>query len=240
MGAATSPAPAKASAPPPKPMADLTMMRDPVEIWPDPMDCPDYPLVLQGVNPDGPYSRDDAQDALRRLSGILNGKGPLRAPTDVERAEALEQYFEPAKRGIRFPDQAAFGARGFAGLIPARGDKRADLIARAVHLRGYLRKLDALAEQRAQAAQDRQDSAARRKVAAWAGYIAGLEAEAKGLADGAARYHQFLADKRAFYRLMTLRGEVSEVLKEATAAAAELGEDAPVMPSWIDELCKYE
>ena len=240
MGAATATAPAKASAHPAKPKPDLTMTRDPVAIWPDAQDCPDYPLQVAGYQRSGALTRAEAEDRLRQFSGVLNGEGPLRAPTDAERAAALERYFMPAPKGFRLPGQEGLEARGFEGLIGAPGNRHADLIAKAVHLRGYLRKLAEREERARQNAQDRQDSAARRKLDAWAGYIEGLEAEAKGLADGAARYRQFLADKGAFYRLMTLRGEVSEVLKEASAAAQELGETAPTMPSWIDELCKYE
>lgn len=232
MTTATATKEAKASAPPAKP--DLTMTRDPAAIWPDATACPDFPLGGR----DGALTRAEAEDRLRQLSARLNGDGPLRAPSEIERAEAVELHFTPAPSGVRFPVQAMFDALGFEGFIPTHGDKRADLIAKATHLRGYLRKLDAMAEQTKEATQRRTESGARRRLDAWEGYIESLEADAKGLAEGAARYRQFLADRGAHYRLMTMRSEVLEVQKEAIAAAEELGETPPALPGWVDEICK--
>lgn len=229
---------ATTSTQPRAPKPDLTMLRDPIAIWPDAQDCPDYPLQIAGYQHKSALTRAEAEGQLRHFSGILNGEGPLRVPSEAERADAIERYFKPEARGVRIPGQEGFDARGFRGLVGAPGNKHADLMAKAVHLRGYLRKLAEREERAKQNARDRKDNGARHKLDEYAAHLEGLEVRAKALAEGAARYRQHVADKGSFYQLLTMRSELSKVQAEASAAAQELGEAAPLLPNWIDDLCK--
>ncbi|MCC5992489.1 MAG: hypothetical protein JJT99_08185 [Rhodobacteraceae bacterium] len=220
------------------PKPDLTLTKDPAAIWPDALDCPDFPLQSRGAEFKPAWARADAEKRLRALSGILNGNGPLRAPTDAERAEALERHFKPRMAAIRGLREVTFETRGFPGLVGAIGTNHGDLIAEATHLRGYLRKLAVQAEQAAADAQARAERRARATLDDYRATIEAKKAEAEALADGAARYRQWLDDQRAYERLQAMPRDLEGLHQGAVAAAQELGEAAPKAPDWIETLCK--
>ncbi|WP_333830597.1 hypothetical protein [Pararhodobacter sp.] len=217
---------------------DLTLTRDPATIWPDAMACPDFPLQSRGAAHKDAWSRKDAEARLRTVSGVLNGGGPLRAPTEEERADAMERYFQPRNPAVRSIRDEKFDARGFTGLMPATGSGNGDLIAEAVHLRGYLRKLAAQEERAATDQQDRAESNARSTLDNYRDSIAAKKAEAEALAEGAARYRQWLDDRAAFERLRLMPHDLERLRSGVVSAALELGEAAPPAPDWIETLCK--
>jgi len=221
-----------------KPQPDLTMVKDVAAIWPDAMDCPDYPLQSRGAEYKPAWAMADAEARLRTISRVLQSDAPLYAPSDAERAEAMERYFKPRNPAIRGLREEKFERQGFDGLVGAAGSNNGDLIAEAVHLRGYLRKRTLQAEQ---AAKDQAASAERRARHALDSYrdeIERYEAEATALVDGAARYRQWLDDQRAYERLQHMPRDLEGLHRGAVAAALELGEAAPKAPDWIETLCK--
>ncbi|SLN09977.1 hypothetical protein ROJ8625_00137 [Roseivivax jejudonensis] len=213
---------------------DLTMVRDPASIWPDPFECPDYPLTVAGERLTGAYSRAQAEQKLRTLSKQMNGNHSLHKPSEHERSAALSTHFKQ-QRG-HGPARPLMNALGFTDMAPTQQGK---LIAQAVHLRGYLRKLEARDAEREKAAQERREHKARSKLERYSSYVDGLEAEADELLARAERYRQFLADKAAYHRVMDLRTEIDATHREAATAAAELGEPSPDRPAWIDKLTAF-
>ena len=212
---------------------DLTLARDPAAIWPDALDCPDFPLQRHGSLHKDAWSRADAEARLRTLARRLNGAGALRAPSDDERTDIIARYFHPRNPAIRSINDGEFDARGFPGLTAATGNDHAFRIAEAVHLRGYLRKLDVQAEIAETRARDGAERRARHTLESYKAAMERMEAEATALADGAMRYRQWLEDQAAFERLRTMPADLVSLHRGAVAAAEELGEAPPEEPQWI-------
>lgn len=187
-----------------EPKPDLTLLRDPAALWPDPEDCPD-----PGEN----YTREWTEVQLQRASAILNGPGPLRAPTDDERGGA-EEWLERRDPG---------------------GRKRF-MVERARHLRGHLRKLDAQAEAREKHAEQRKEQRAAKVGAQFEEHLERLYVEKDDLIAGAERYRQHLADKEAYGRVRFMRDEISQAHSAAVSAAREAGVEAPALPGWVEEI----
>lgn len=97
-----------------EPKPDLTLLRDPAELWPNPEDCPD-----PGEN----YTREWTEAQLRRAAQALNGPGLLRAPTDKERIEAEEwlKRRDPFGRKRSMVERARH-LRGHLRKLDARAD----------------------------------------------------------------------------------------------------------------------
>jgi len=49
-----------------KPLPDLTLLRDPADIWPEPTDCPDWPYSTGGSRQGLPPTREDAEATLAK------------------------------------------------------------------------------------------------------------------------------------------------------------------------------
>ncbi|MCV2881701.1 hypothetical protein [Actibacterium sp. XHP0104] len=63
------------------PVPDLTLAKNPAEVWEEPEDAPDYPDAKN------PMSLTKARDRLARLRNQLSGLGPYRDPTPEEAAK---------------------------------------------------------------------------------------------------------------------------------------------------------
>jgi hypothetical protein len=66
---------------------DLTMLRDPEKLWPDPNDAPDYP----NDGHQSPYPIERARQVLKSISLELNCGRPVRRPSDEERETLLRK-----------------------------------------------------------------------------------------------------------------------------------------------------
>jgi hypothetical protein len=206
---------------------DRTMTFDPVNVWPDALDCPDWPLLTDTMRYDGPRGRYGAEARLESVAAFLNrGEGRLTAPDDNDREQVIARTFKrsPGKwGGLGFPDLSPLG-------ILAEQD--AELIVEACHLRGYLRKLDAL-EVKAATDKERLELAqARHTLDSYGPEAAGEMAEYAKLAEAAARHKQSVADEAAFHRCRMLRGHVESIHAAAVSAARRLGEEPPVAPDF--------
>lgn len=60
------------------PQADLTLTKDPAAIWPDALDCPDFPLQSRGAEFKPAWTREQAEGRLRSLSSRCAG-GVIRS-----------------------------------------------------------------------------------------------------------------------------------------------------------------
>ncbi|RFC67796.1 hypothetical protein [Mesorhizobium denitrificans] len=206
---------------------DLTQVFDPSDLWPNENDCPDYPIFeneqSRTMNP--PFTRQDAMNSLMRIRYTLNkGTEDLRPPSKAEAEEAKARYF---KSGT--PTNWRWNNLGLGHLQPARLDNDdADLIVTAVHLRGFIRKIDAKLDRKLDERADR-ERAARSALADYAANAPRVKAELDSLAEAAARHQQRMGDEQAFYRTQELRRSLSELQTKATAAAKTLGVDLPAI-----------
>lgn len=69
---------------------DLTRTLDHEALWPDPEDCPDWPLYPNDLSRqmNMPRTRADAEKRLHSFALQLNGGNPVHAPTTEERKSA--------------------------------------------------------------------------------------------------------------------------------------------------------
>ncbi|RFC68161.1 MULTISPECIES: hypothetical protein [Mesorhizobium] len=204
---------------------DLAMTFDPEVLWPDANDCPDWPLMDENsrrMNPS--FSRFDAENRLKRLRYMLNkGTEDLRPPTKAEAEQAKELLFEagtaPNWRWV---------ALGFKGMRPARRDNdAAEMVLEAVHVRGWLRKLDERAASAAKATAAREQDRLKFAVSTYVDNVEGLKAELASLEEAAARHAQRAADEQAFNRANAIRQSLQWDRSAAVVAAKQLGIELP-------------
>ena len=215
---------------------DLTLLRDPAAIWPEPGDCPDWPLMTDGNR--GAQNRPGLEQAEARLADlmdILNPKDtPTRAPTKAEAETLTVQHFtkhEP-QPGENLSKIQRWTDLGFAGFRPAGGmaGDKARMIAEGVHIRGYLRKLEALKAQSETLTTARAERRLKARVAGYTGLIDDHMTTLTQLAEAEARHLQMIEDRRAHERCIELRRTLRIRHADAIVAAAELGVDVPVLP----------
>lgn len=200
---------------------DLTLTLDAAEFWPEPETCPDWPLARDEFNRamNAPRSRDDAALRLRDLGRLLNQTDTTRAPTEAERARLKAQYFR-AGQVVNW----RWDALGLTGTAPASPSvqREAELIVEAVHLRGYLRRLDTAAQIARERAEAGRLSQLRARVDAAPDTLADLERQLVDAEQGEARYRQWEADRLAAARAHELRVQIDGVRAEVAQAARGL------------------
>ncbi len=206
---------------------DLTMIRDPAQVWPDAQDCPDFPVNGRGAEPQPAWSREEAEARLRSLSRKLNPDGELREPTDEERADLMERYFKKPTPGIAANERMA--KQGFPGLVSNRTGEGFQ-IAEAFHLRGYLRKLADHAASQQKATEQRDQDRLKSTVDTFQQRAKAAQDEAEALAESARRYRQWEADRLAQRRLEAIPDDLARMHRAAVEAASELGIEAPELP----------
>jgi hypothetical protein len=220
----------KGPAKPPETTIDRTMTLDPAELWPDPLECPDWPNLDEASLRRTSFirGRKTAEAQLETLARHFNrGHGQLRAPTEAERADLFARLF------TRGPTRnSRWLALGITDLNP-RGpmvEGEVDSIVEAAHLRAYLRKLDAQEAKEAEEKVQRERERAQRTVDGYVAAQAAGKAELEGLADAVARHEQRLADEQAYRRAGEVRHSLSHGHFEAVQAARELGIAPPAAP----------
>ncbi|MFY9291725.1 MAG: hypothetical protein WAP03_13655 [Methylorubrum rhodinum] len=216
---------------------DLTLTLDVAEIWPDPMDCPDWPLQpMFAQNGAGICGERDAIQQLERLACSLARSQVLREPTAEERATMKARYFrefDPKTDGERAhlvgPWSLSLGLRGIGPRSHVE-ETIARQIVEGVHMRGYLRKLRVAAELREQAAADAERRRLEADVSGYPGQSAALLEELSGLREAEERHRQRLADEIAVNRAYEIRMRLRDVHEAASRAARKLGVQAPPLP----------
>lgn len=208
---------------------DLTLVLDPAELWPDPADCPDWP-ILPANFPDAVIrSRGAAEQRLAAVSRALNqARGRLRHVTAKERQDLQAEHFATGSH----PALQRFGVEGLRPIHPYQ-DGKAPLIAEAALIRGYLRKLDARAVKEAEAAEKRRVDTLRDRLDRYLAGHASVEAKLAEASEGAARHRQRIADEQAFRDENDLRRQLAEMHREAVSAANDLGIDPPSRPEAV-------
>lgn len=204
---------------------DRTQVLDPVEFWPKPLDCPDWPFLTGTMQYDGPRGRRGAEARLEVIGQHLNrGARQLKVPTQAEREYAVAATF---KR-----QNGPWYALGITGLAPLgmMAEREAELMVQACHLRGYLRKLDALAEQEVKAEHQRREHEARHTLAEFRRIVPAEVEELNSLKEAAARHQQRLDDERAASQAHALRQHIDTLHAAAVNAAHKLGLSAPASP----------
>ena len=206
---------------------DRTQILDVEKLWPNPLDCPDWPFETRTRRYEGPRGRRGAELRLERLSDILNRSGKVHAPKEHERDGAFERVF--SRTG------SAFSHLGLTNLSPLdrTTESQAQTIVEAAHVRGYLRKLDAQ-ETKATADAERSEIAkAQTMLDRWLTMVADGGKELAALADAEARHKQRIEDEKAFDRCRQIRIDVRHSHHPAVQAAARLGFVAPEMPTFV-------
>lgn len=215
---------------------DYTLARNPAELWPDPMACPDFPFStgLPGATrTGGRYSLDDARNRLAIIGAQVNAPDTeLRVPTPAEIADFERRCFAQIGAGDTSQKNARFAALGFPGLRPANGEpgEVARRVMEAIHLRGYIRKLEIEAERAAQEADDAKERALRRDLQGFDAMVSAKLPELERLREAEERHLQRIADERAHQRCVELRRSLRLGHQRAIEAAAELSVDAPDLP----------
>jgi len=205
---------------------DLTLILNPSEIWPEPSDCPAWPLASNKVsaaqNPPG--SRHDAEQRLASLHKALNGDKPVRAPTDDERHRLIERHFtdEPLVAGYSGSNwkYQTLGLPFIRDRVAS--DKAPALIVEAAHVRGHLRHLAAKAEADENARAEAEEAKLKDQAENWPAREKAIRKELDSLAEAEARHQQRLDDEQAVFRANELRQQLSLGQRSADRAAAKL------------------
>ena len=209
-------------------VVDRTMTFDPAEVWPDALACPDWPFLVGTMRYEGPRGRYGAEARLEAVAAFLNrGEGRLTAPTGTEREAVIAGTFK--RSGGHW---AAIGLHNLSPL-GRMVEGEAELIVEACHLRGYLRKLDALEAQAAEVKERRELAQARHTLESYDPEVAGELAEFKELANAAARHEQRVTDEIAYRRRHALREHVTVIHSAAASAASRLGVEPPPAPLFV-------
>ena len=212
-------------------LPDLTLGFDPAAIWPDPLDCPRYPF-FELAKP--MTSREALESRLVQVVVSVNGYAQgYSAPDPDAVAGFVADHFKP--KPPRFSDTTtryldALGAP-FAGKVPDEHKSNAAMaLIEAVHLRGWLRKLDALdatAKEEEQAKAERQ---ARARLDEWQREVAELTAAIADRAEAEARHRQRVADEKAATANQRARYTLKMHHAQAVESAQVLGIDPPALP----------
>lgn len=211
---------------------DQTMTLDPAALWPNPLDCPDWPMEYGTRRYEGPRGRQGAEMRLEQLKQHLNrGSGKLRAPTEDERKALFAKYF-----GVSGNPPPEWHSLGLAKLKPRDRtvERDARVIVDVAHVRGYLRKLDAMEARAAEGEEARKTEDARAKLDSFNRMVEKGRAELTELAEAEARHKQRIEDERAFRRCNDIRQNVRFAHHGACMAAGTLGVEGPPMPQFVD------
>lgn len=205
---------------------DKTLIINPAEVWPEPSDCPTWPLNRDAKSAamNGPGNRQDAEQRLAKLHNALHGDKPTRAPSDAERQKLIERHFtgEPLSAGYSGA-KWQYEALGMPFIRDcSNSDNAAGMVVEAAHIRGYLRKLDAKAEADAKARAAAEDARLRDKAEGWPAREKALQKELDSLAEAEARHKQALEDEQAARRCVEIRQQLRNGQQQAQKAAAEL------------------
>ena len=212
---------------------DLTQLRDPVALWPDPNDCPDWPYVSMGERRGDLPTREMAEAKLATHIAVMHGEdATLRTPTKAEVDEAVRRYFTVLEPGSRSGKTDLFEALGYAGLNTSSSDNGgfAVRIVESTHIRGWLRKLDASEALNKEMTAGRDQRQVRSRVTAYTGIRDEYLAELERLAEAENRHLQAKADALAHARSVELRRSLRVRFDDAQRAARELGESVPDLP----------
>ena len=210
---------------------DMTHVLDPAEFWPDPMSCPDWPMEYDdGYSKrryEGPRGKAGAEMRMQMLGSALNrGITNLRKPTQEERAAEFARTFKRA--GSPF---YRYGINDLAARDRLTEDQ-ARMMVDALHVRGYLRKLEAIEARQEEARKERPRAEARQTLARYRNTVDGSTEEIAALAEAAARHQQRIDDEKAFNRSRMLRQNLETLHANAVTAAHVLGEEAPARPAF--------
>jgi hypothetical protein len=207
---------------------DLTRLFAPEDLWPDPSDCPEWPVYPDAFNAsmNGPRTRQDAESRLYSLSRQLHGNETPRDPTPAEKQTAHERFFaEPTPGNWKNWQFQALGLTFRPANHSVEAQARAAV--EAAHVRGWLRKLDAAAELESKRKRDAEQARLQSKVKSWPEREAATAAELERLQEGEKRHLQRIADEKAYYRARDLRAYLEGGRREAVQAAQSLGIDLP-------------
>ncbi|MFN3824098.1 MAG: hypothetical protein ACK4RN_08980 [Pseudorhodobacter sp.] len=209
---------------------DLTMIVDPVTLWPKPEDCPVGLFDLDLPQP-------QAEAMLASLVHRCNGGKATRKPTPAECASALAAHFSERNRAISGMWERQWDAMGgpFPGLAPNNHSGLSHDIVRALYLRGHVRRLQHVADQSAKRRVADAQRAQAGKVAAFPDHLQNAEAEIAACTEAAARHAQRMKDERMARGLPHLRFSLEAVWRDACNAAKTIGEPAPPRPTILDE-----
>lgn len=204
---------------------DLTLVLDPAAVWPDPMSCPDWPIrpltTRTGMSIQG---EADARGQLEQLIRMLARSERVREPTEEERQAAFAAHF----RRLDNPDLG--GWRGIIhGLEPLNHvvETRARQIVEGLHLRGYLRKLEARRQREAEGRDERRRNEREARLKKLQPQAAEISAQLEPLLEAEARHQQRLDDAKAWAQAQNLRLSLQGAHDEARAVAGALGVEPP-------------
>ena len=210
---------------------DLTMGFDPAAIWPDPMDCPRYPFFELSK---AMTSREALRERLVQLVVSVNGYALEYAAPDPDAvAGFVADHFKPKPPRLTDTTTRYCDAMGapFAGNVPDQHKaQRAMALIEAVHLRGWLRKLDALDAQAKAEAQTKAERQAQARLDEWQREVVELTAAIADRAEAEARHRQRIADEKAAKANTAARYTLKMHHAQATEAARVLGIDPPELP----------
>lgn len=214
---------------------DLTLLRDPAQVWPDPMTCPDWPLASGGDMLMGAARKTSAEasERLALLAQEINRPGDHHAPKPAEIARIEAEYFRTVASGEGGGVVERFARLGFAGLRPKTGGTVgavARQMAEAVHIRGYLRKLSHEVETAQETEAETFHRQHQRQIDGFKAALAEAGPELDRLAEAEERHLQRVADERAYRRGVELRRMVRIRHGQAVDAARALGVAAPDLP----------
>jgi hypothetical protein len=204
---------------------DLTLIFDPETLWPDPEQCPDWPIYESEMSRamNSGATRRHAADRLAALGLALHRNKPARAPTKSEAQAAVDAHFVSGAA-----PNWRWGVLGFGQLRPSRiTSEDADAIVQATHIRGWLRKLDAREARAAQSEADSKRRDLQRKIDFHADNAESRRAELATLAEAEARHLQRIEDEKAFCRAAEIRRLLQDGHANAVRAASELGVEPP-------------
>lgn len=214
---------------------DLTLLRDPAAIWPDPMDCPEWPLsassaaINYGLRP----TREEAEGALANHIDALHGADAiLRPPTKPEIEAAIARYFQVREPGSGGGSSERFDMLGYQGLRKSLADTwgHSSRIIDATHIRGFLRKLDAEEEQDKALKVGRDERQLKARVSRYTSIRGERLAELDTLKAAEERHLQTIDDQRAHARCVEIRRGLRIGFADASTAAKDLGIDVPDLP----------
>lgn len=212
---------------------DRTRILDIEKLWPDPLDCPDWPIEFNHGHTQRRYNgrkgRDGAVEQLERLGELLNRGGRLHKPTAEEREDAFNRVF--TRGGASFRPAQELGLD--LSPLDRTTEKQAEMIIQAAHVRGYIRKLDALQARAAEDEKRRKTEAAQKTVDGFAVLVDSSRKELTELAEAEARHRQRIEDERAFARCSDIRKNLMLAHGEARMAAHQLGVEEPPKPAFF-------
>lgn len=204
---------------------DRTRILDPKDFWPKATDCPDWPHLRPSQVYMGARGKAGAEARLEHIGTFLNrGTGTLCVPSDTERDGEFARTFR--RSGGNWYHLGINNLSPLGRMV----EDEASLIVEACHIRGYLRKLEAIADQQAEAAEQRKKAEARRTLEDYRAKAPGHVAEIKELAEAVARHRQREEDERAVGLDRMHRDQLDTLYSAAVSAAHTLGLSVPDAP----------